>query len=111
KALQRLIVLSATYRQSSRTTDWKINPQLIDPDNRLCWRMNRRRLEGEALRDALLAAAGTLNRQLGGPSIRVPLEPEVYRLIFTEGEPDGLWGVTPDPRQHTRRSLYLFAKR
>ena len=43
--------------------------------------------------------------------VRVPLEPEVYDLIFTEGEPDGLWPVTPDPRQHTRRSLYLFAKR
>ena len=43
--------------------------------------------------------------------IRVPLEPEVYDLIFTEGEPDGLWPVTPDARQHTRRSLYLLNKR
>ncbi len=43
--------------------------------------------------------------------VRVPLEPEVYDLIFTEGEPDGLWHVTPDPRQHLRRSLYLFVKR
>jgi len=73
--------------------------------------MNRRRLEGEALRDAMLAAGGTLNHQVGGPMIRVPLEPEVYDLIFSEGEPDGLWRVTPDARQHTRRSIYLFAKR
>jgi hypothetical protein len=73
--------------------------------------MNRRRLEGEALRDNLLAVAGTLNRKLGGPMVRVPLEPEVYELIFTEGEPDGLWHVTPDVREHTRRTLYLFAKR
>jgi hypothetical protein len=43
--------------------------------------------------------------------VRLPLEPEVYDLIFTEGEPDGLWHVTPDRTQHTRRSLYLFAKR
>jgi hypothetical protein len=43
--------------------------------------------------------------------VRVPLEPEVYDLIFTEDEPDGLWPVDPDPRQHTRRSLYLFNKR
>ena len=42
--------------------------------------------------------------------VRVPLEPEVYDLIFTEGEPDGLWPTTPDPRQHVRRSIYLFAK-
>src|SRR5437764_15390133 len=73
--------------------------------------MNRRRLEGEALRDCVLFAAGTLNPRLGGPMVRVPLEPEVYDLIFTEGEPDGLWPVTPDAREHTRRSLYLFNKR
>jgi hypothetical protein len=73
--------------------------------------MNRRRLEAEAVRDSILAAAGTLNRQVGGPSVKVPLEPEVYDLIFTEGEPDGLWPVTPDAKQHTRRSVYLFNKR
>jgi hypothetical protein len=73
--------------------------------------MNRQRLEGEALRDALLAAAGTLNLEMGGPPVRVPLEPEVYATIFTEGEPDNLWPVTPDARQHTRRSLYLLRKR
>jgi hypothetical protein len=73
--------------------------------------MNRRRLDGEMIRDAMLAAAGSLNRQVGGPSVRVPLEPEVYDLIFTEGEPDGLWHVTPDPLQHTRRTLYLLSKR
>jgi len=54
---------------------------------------------------------GTLNRKLGGPMIRVPLEPEVYDLIFSEDEPDGLWHVTPDPREHGRRSLYLYVKR
>ena len=59
----------------------------------------------------MLAVAGTLNPEIGGPRIRVPLEPEVYDLIFTEAEPDGLWPVTADPRQHTRRSLYLYAKR
>lgn len=68
-------------------------------------------LDGEAIRDAILVASGSLNRQVGGPMIRVPLEPEVYDLIFTEGEPDGLWPVTADVQQHCRRSLYLFAKR
>src|SRR5205814_7300515 len=51
------------------------------------------------------------NRQVGGPSVKVPLEREVYDLIFTEGEPDGLWPVTPDASQHVRRSIYLFNKR
>src|SRR5207302_5414600 len=73
--------------------------------------MNRRRLEAEAIRDSILTASGALNRQVGGPSVKVPLEPEVYDLIFTEGEPDGLWPVTPDTTQHARRSIYLFSKR
>ncbi|MDY3557934.1 DUF1549 and DUF1553 domain-containing protein [Gemmata sp. JC673] len=107
KCIHRLIVTSETYRQSA-TADGESK---ADPDNKLLWRMNRRRLEAEAVRDSILGAAGTLNRELGGPSVKVPLEPEVYDLIFTEGEPDGLWPVTPDARQHTRRSLYLFNKR
>jgi hypothetical protein len=116
KRLHRLMVLSDTYRQSSANAEFGVrnaesNPKSIDPDNKFFWRMNRRRLEGEALRDAVLTAAGTLNREVGGPMVRVPLEPEVYDLIFTEGEPDGLWPVTKDVKQHTRRSLYLFAKR
>jgi hypothetical protein len=73
--------------------------------------MNRQRLEAEALRDSILAVSGTLNREEGGPMVRVPLEPEVYDLIFTESEPDGLWPVTPNRREHGRRSIYLFAKR
>jgi hypothetical protein len=107
KAIHRLIVTSATYRQSSTATQG----QTVDPENHLLWRMNRRRLEAEAIRDSVLTAAGTLNRQVGGVSVKVPLEPEVYDLIFTEGEPDGLWDVTPDRAQHTRRSIYLFFKR
>jgi hypothetical protein len=103
-------VLSSAYRQDSRPQD-SAAAKRLDPDNRLLGRRNRQRLEGEALRDSVLAVAGTLNPALGGPMVRVPLEPAVYELIFTEGEPDGLWHVTPDPRQHTRRSIYLFAKR
>jgi hypothetical protein len=106
KRVHKMIVMSDTYRQSSTT-----KPNATDPDNRLLWRQNRKRLEAEAIRDAMLTASGTLNRAVGGPSVRVPLEPEVYDLIFTEGEPDGLWNVTRDAAQHARRSVYLFAKR
>ena len=104
KRIHRLMVTSATYRQASA-------PRPDDPDNKLFSRMPTRRLEAESLRDSILAAAGSLNRKAGGPSVRVPLEPEVYDLIFTEGEPDGLWPVTPDATEHVRRSVYLFAKR
>jgi hypothetical protein len=110
KQMHRLMVLSNTYQQSSAEIGNK-TARAKDPDNRLLARMNRRRLEGEALRDNVLAVAGSLNTKLRGPMVRVPLEPEVYELIFTEGEPDGLWHVTPDAREHQRRSVYLFAKR
>lgn len=109
KYLHRLMVLSSTYRQSSRALD--AGARQKDAENQLLGRMNRQRLTAEALRDSALAVAGTLDQRIGGPKVRVPLEPEVYELIFTEGEPDGLWHVTPDPRAHCRRSLYLFAKR
>jgi len=110
KHIQRLMVLSRAYQQTSQVAD-ATNGKKIDPSNRLLWCMNRRRLEGETLRDAVLATSGSLYPKVGGPMIRVPLEPEVYDLIFTEGEPDGLWPVTPDVREHGRRTLYLFAKR
>jgi hypothetical protein len=83
----------------------------LDPDNLLLWHMPRRRLQGEALRDSVLAVAGSLYPKMGGPVVRVPLEPAVYELIFTEGERDGLWAITPDRREHARRSIYLFTKR
>jgi len=101
KALHRLMVTSATYRQAS----------VIAAENPLLAGMNRRRMEAEGLRDAALQVGGGLFREGYGPPVLVPIEPEVYDLIFTEGEPDNLWEVTRDARQHDRRSLYLFNKR
>jgi hypothetical protein len=67
KALHRLIVTSATYRQSSARNR---RAATIDADNRLLWRMSPRRIEAEELRDAVLQAAGSLNREMGGPGYR-----------------------------------------
>jgi hypothetical protein len=109
KPIHRLMVTSATYRQSSRFADAK--QAADDPENTLLWKMNRRRLEAEALRDAMLAVSGELNPKMGGPGVLVPIEKEVESLIFTEAEVVDLWPETPDPREHARRSLYLFRKR
>ena len=65
KEMHRLIMLSATYQQSCDNE--RSNG---DPENRLLYHMNRRRLEAEGVRDSLLAAAGRLDRTMGGPSIR-----------------------------------------
>jgi hypothetical protein len=64
KWLHREVMLSAAYRQASAPDPAK---QALDPDNRWLWRMNRRRLEVEPWRDAMLAVNGTLRRELGGP--------------------------------------------
>ena len=108
KAIDRMIVLSSAYQQASAADPAKAG---IDPDNKLYWRMNRKRLEGELIRDAVLSVSGALNPRLGGKPIRVPIEQEVYDLIFTESERDGLWPLTPGEFEQHRRSLYLLNKR
>ncbi len=108
KAIDRMIVLSNAYQQSAAIDSTKAK---IDPENKLYWRMNRRRLEGEAIRDSVLAVAGGINLRAEGPPVRVPIEKEVYDLIFSEFETDNLWPLLPDKNEYARRSLYLLNKR
>jgi hypothetical protein len=83
KWLQRQILLSATYQQASAARSLSsTDPQSIDPDNRLLGRMNRRRLEVEAWRDAMLAATGTLDRRVGGPSLNLSDPNNRRRTIY-----------------------------
>jgi hypothetical protein len=105
KAMQRAIVTSATYRQSSRVT-----PALLerDPHNRLLARGTRLRLPAEMLRDNALAIAGLLSHRIGGPSVR-PYQPDGLwqdvsverRAVYKAGTGEDLY----------RRSLYTFWKR
>ncbi len=106
KPLHRLIVLSSTYRQASRLED-ATAARAKDPANRLLWQFPRRRLSAEELRDAMLTAAGVLNRKAGGESVVVPVERDLVDLLYDPTQ----WKVTPDPREHDRRSIYLIAKR
>jgi hypothetical protein len=104
KPIHRLIVTSATYRQSS------VNPHpalLKDPDNRLLWRFPRRRLSAEEVRDAMLAVSGRLNGRIGGSSVVVPVDADLVKLLYAPSQ----WAVTRDQREHDRRSVYLLAKR
>ncbi|MBM4072941.1 MAG: DUF1553 domain-containing protein [Planctomycetes bacterium] len=66
KKLHRLLMLSRTYQQKS---DERADAQAADPENRLLWRMPRRRLDFESLRDAMLATAARLDPKVGGPSV------------------------------------------
>lgn len=108
KSIDKLILMSDAYRQSADLDTVKVK---ADPDNKLYARANRRRLEGEALRDSVLAVSGMLNPKRGGRPIKTPIEPEVYDLIFTEYETDNLWPLPKDRSEIYRRSIYLLNKR
>ncbi|MBI4905662.1 MAG: DUF1553 domain-containing protein [Acidobacteria bacterium] len=103
KAIQKAIVMSATYQQSSR-----VSPDLVqrDPENRLLARGPRVRLPAETVRDQALAVSGLLKERIGGPSVK-PYQPAGLWTELTGGEDykrdagDGLY----------RRSLYTFWKR
>lgn len=80
KWLVRQIVLSNVYRQAS---DHQPYAATLDPENRLLWRANRRRLDLESLRDSLLVAAGRLDTTMGGPSVELTQEPfPVRRTVY-----------------------------
>jgi hypothetical protein len=77
--LHREILLSATYQQASTQVKDK---QALDPENRLLWRMNRRRLDIEAWRDALLCVTDTLDRKIGGPPMDLGDPKNLRRTLY-----------------------------
>jgi hypothetical protein len=101
KRIHKLMLMSETYQQSTR-----VSPEAAakDPDNRLLSRMNRVRLEGEAVRDALLAVSGRLNPKAGGPGVVLP------EIAKPTGGARAV-AVTADPKERLRRSVYLFSRR
>jgi Protein of unknown function (DUF1553) len=105
KKLHRLIMLSQTYRQSSRVDNERALE--VDPGNNLLWRQNLRRLEAEAVRDAVLSIAGSLNLQMGGRGFFPHLGGEV---LAGQSRPGLDWEVSTDAEQ-SRRSIYAFVRR
>ena len=100
KRLIRDLVLSRAYRQS---TVFSAEAAAIDPENRLLWRMNRRRLDAESLRDAMLSASGQLDLTIGGPNI----QDDSVLAAATSTNPTEYGYVFAD----TRRSVYTPAFR
>jgi hypothetical protein len=105
KHMHRLMVMSAAYRQDSRvdpSSSVHRHAATVDRDNHLLWHARRRRLEGEAVRDAALALSGELNRRMLGRSAQPPLPPNISKYAWK-----------PDPRaeDQNRRSIYVLAKR
>jgi hypothetical protein len=104
KQMHRLMMLSNTYRTASVADPESLQK---DPENLYLSRMPRRRLDADAIRDALLAVAGTLNLKMGGVGVIPPLTREE---ILAARMPH-LWPANPDPAEHHRRSIYMQMKR
>ena len=106
KPIHRMILLSSAYQQDFVP----VKPALAaerDPDDKLLWGFPRHRLDAGELRDSMLFVSGKFNPQKGGPSVIVPIEPELTKLLYKPWQ----WVVNPDPKQFYRRSIYLFEKR
>jgi hypothetical protein len=108
KAMMRLMVTSATYRQASRVT-----PELLerDPENRLLARGPRFRLTGEFVRDQALAFSGLLVPKVGGPSVRPYHPPGLYEGVAPTSEDTVKTYVQGRGDDLHRRSLYTYWKR
>src|SRR5579872_2831445 len=100
KKLHRTIMLSSAYQQS---TQFNAEAAKVDPQNKLLWRYNRHRLEGEAIRDSILEVSGLLNPKMGGPGVFPPLPAGVVTR--------GGWKKNEDQAEADRRSVYVFVRR
>jgi hypothetical protein len=106
KKLHRLMVTSRAYRQSSNATAEHNDAQRIDQDNRLLWRMNRRKLEAEAIRDAALMVSGRLNAVMYGPAF------QDFVIEKPEHSPHYQYHLhNHDSAASDRRSVYRFIVR
>jgi mono/diheme cytochrome c family protein len=104
KSMHRLLMTSEAYQMASIDVPANV---AIDPENRAFWRMPRQRLEGEIIRDQILAVAGTLDRTLGGPNVFPYIDPDLFEKSSKRD-----WPGKPDDDPSTwRRSLYVFSKR
>jgi hypothetical protein len=103
KRLHRLIVLSATYRQSSTIS---ADAARLDPDGALLSRSPRLRLDAEVIRDAALQAAGLLTTKIGGPSVYPPQPASVTEAAYGKFA----WKASTGSDRY-RRSVYTFSKR
>jgi hypothetical protein len=104
KKLHHLIMTSNSYRMSKQ---WNAEYGDADPENRLLWRQNYRRLEVETIRDSMLAVSGQLNPKMFGPS----MYPHVPKAALEgHSDPDKVWKPF-DEAEASRRTVYAFIKR
>jgi len=110
KQIHRLILYSSTYQQASGEPADAVLKSAVeekDPENKLLWRFNRRRLEAEEIRDEILSVSGQLNLKAGGPSVMVPIDKGLVNQLYKPSQ----WAPPKDSAEYNRRSVYLLVKR
>ena len=105
KTFIRSLVLSRTYRLSSANR--QVEGIQGDPDNRLLWRMNRQRLDAEAIRDSILAVSGELRQSCGGPALVLEVVENTGDLVKTGVNPPNYSHRKSRPSQEFERTVYL----
>ena len=104
KTFLRSLVLSRAYRLSSSNDTLAMK---LDPENKLFWRMNRQRLDAEAMRDSMLAISGELTRGSGGPALVMEYPENCGSLSLKGVNPPNYAHKIPRPSQEFERTIYL----
>jgi hypothetical protein len=106
KPIHRMILMSSAYRQASETPLEKAGMEK-DAENSLLWKFSRRRLEAEEIRDSMLTISGRLNAKIGGPSVMIPIDQDLVKML----KRPQYWVATKDKAEYNRRTLYMIYKR
>ena len=106
KQMHRLIMTSDAFRRSSA---FSTDAAARDPENKLLWRMNRRRLEAEAIRDSILTVSGRLSPTRGGPGV-YPRIPRDVNVELPNNDKELSWYACTD-EENLRRTIYVFQRR
>jgi hypothetical protein len=109
KKMHRLMLNSNTYKQAAENPAFR--DDTIDPDNKLLWKFNRRRLEAEEIHDSILYASGRLNLARGGPSVYPPLPADLADAARYGRTGAAMWEPNENEADDRRRAVYTFQRR
>ena len=106
KPIHKMILMSSAWRQASESPI-EAAAKEKDADDDLLWKFAKRRLEAEEIRDSMLTISGRLNAKIGGPSVMIPIDQDLVKML----KRPQYWVATKDKSEYDRRTLYMIYKR